>query len=468
MFWDRQKKQKIHLVGIGGSGMSGIAEVLLASGFEVSGSDLSSSSTIERLRHLGAVIYQGHAAEHLREVSCVVVSSAVSATNPEWQEARHQGIPVIQRAEMLAELMRLKRGIAVAGSHGKTTTTSMLGQILKALKPTVVVGGRLQHWNASSIVGRGSIFVIEADESDRSFLKFSPIFSLVTNVDSEHLDTYRNLDDIKKTFLEFLNRTAFFGVNWVNADCPNLESIRNEIVKPTLSFGFHENADLKIISCEYSTDKSYFGLAFKGEDLGRFELPVLGRHNVLNAAGAIGVALSLGISVRSIRQAIKNFVPADRRMQKHGESHQWAVIEDYAHHPAEIEAALESVQIAYPDREIFIFFQPHRFSRTEFLWNDFVRVLNQDSHRLWLMPIYAAHESAREGVSSYDLAKNLKDTKVVVLESLPDPRRFATEISQLTSRPLVVLVLGAAPLSSFAKLLSNELGALNSVSKRLG
>jgi UDP-N-acetylmuramate--alanine ligase len=467
MFWDRQEKQKIHLVGIGGSGMSGIAEVLLASGFEVSGSDLAATATTERLGQLGARVYEGHLADHLNEVSCVVISSAVSANNPEWQEARRRGIPVIQRAEMLAELMRLKRGVAVAGSHGKTTTTSMLGQILKVLKPTVVVGGRLQHWNASSIVGRGSIFVIEADESDRSFLKFSPIFSVVTNVDLEHLDTYRNIDDIKATFLEFLNRTAFFGMNWINADCPNLRSIRSSIVKPTMSFGFSELADLRIGSCDFLNQRAHFRLFFQGEDLGIFDLPVVGRHNVLNAAGAVGVALSLGMSARTIRQALKNFVPADRRMQRHGENERWAVLEDYAHHPVEIEAALESVQISYPNREILIFFQPHRYSRTEILWDDFIKVLNRPSHRLWLMPIYSAHESVREGVSSKELGNRLTDAKVEVLESLPDPRSFAIQLDREISGAFVVLVLGAAPLTDFAKSIAGELEKLNFVSQRL-
>lgn len=450
--------------------MSGIAEVLLASGFEVTGSDLHSSPITERLSQLGAKIFYGHKAEHIKDCSCVVVSSAVPANNPEWQEARKQSIPVIPRAEMLAELMRLKKGVAVAGSHGKTTTTSMIGQLLSSLRPTVVVGGRVQHWNASSLVGKGSTFVIEADESDRSFLKFSPVYSVVTNIDREHLDNYRDIQDIQACFLEFLNRTAFFGLNWINFDCPYLREIRPQILKPTKTYGFSENANLNIEDIEFINRKSYFRLIYEGNDLGRFELPVVGRHNVSNAAAAVGIALSLGLSVGGIRKNLKAFVPADRRMQIHFESSNWAVLEDYAHHPTEIDAALQSFRLLFPNRKKFVLFQPHRFSRTEFLWNEFVEVLKTAGDALWLLPIYAAHESSREGVNSQALAEALSDVlDVQYLEKLPEPAQFASDLySKAQDSPAAVLILGAAPsLTAYARDLSSSFDELAGIAQRL-
>lgn len=429
--------------------MSGIAEVLLATGFPVTGSDLHSSATTQRLQRLGAKIFKGHDAQNLENPTCIVVSSAISKSNPEWIEAKRRGVPIIARAEMLAELMRLKMGIAISGSHGKTTTTSMTGQVLRSLDPTVVVGGRLQHWDASSVVGKGTPFVIEADESDRSFLKFSPVYSVVTNIDREHLDTYKDLSDIEETFLEFLNRTAFFGMNWISADCPSLTKIRPRITKPTKTYGLSESADLRITDMNFSNRRSRFELQFDGNSLGEFEIPVMGIHNVLNATASIGIGLSLNLSVKSIQEALQKFVPADRRLQIHFESEEVVVVEDYGHHPTEIEATLGALNQMFPSAEILAFFQPHRFTRTHALFKDFAPSFEGKCSKVFLMPIYSAHEEPITGVSSESLAKTFTSVLVKVLKAVPDGSEVMDLVSS-NSKLKVVLILGAGPLTGLA------------------
>lgn len=441
--------------------MSGIAEVLLAQGFTVTGSDIHRSDTVMRLEKLGAQISIGHRAENLQDPTCVVVSSAIASSNPECVEARQRGIPVIPRAEMLAELMRLKLGVAVAGSHGKTTTTSMVGQVLRPLDPTVVVGGRLQHWNASTLVGRGSPFVIEADESDRSFLKFSPVYSIVTNVDREHLDTYKDLSDIEETFVDFLNRTAFFGMNWICGDCPSLRRIRDRIAKPTKTYGQSQDCDLRIMRVELLARSSAFDLSYHGELLGRFEIPVPGLHNVLNACGAIGVALSLGLSLSQIQEGLKDFVPADRRLQIHFENELMAVVEDYGHHPTEISATLSALRLMYPQREIWVLFQPHRYSRTQALFFDFAPSLEANADRVFLLPIYAAHEAPLAGVSVEALAKTFHKTPIETLSEVPKAQDVLDWLAKAEAKQRVVLVLGAGPLTQLANQLAREFENLN-------
>jgi UDP-N-acetylmuramate--alanine ligase len=462
MFWGRRQKMGVHLVGIGGSGMSGIAEVLLASDFRVSGSDLHLTPTTQRLIALGAQVFMGHAATNVTDPAVVVVSSAVPSENPEVREARRRGIPVIPRAEMLAELMRLKKGIAVAGSHGKTTTTTMLGQILRSIDPTVVVGGRVQHWGASSIVGKGSSFVIEADESDRSFLKFSPVYSIVTNIDLEHLDNYRDLDDIKQSFLEFLNRTAFFGENWINEDCAHLRSLRPFMTKPTKTYGFSESANLWIKDFEFRERRSYFECQYEGKRLGPFELPVVGKHNVSNACGAIGLALRLGVSEASIQRRLKSFVPADRRLQIHIETKRAAVLEDYGHHPTEVIAALEGARLLFPKATLKVIFQPHRFSRTKALWSEFLKCFQGRCEKLYLLPIYSAHESPIEGVSSERLAEELKSADLLTsltVEYRAEPPS-AQELLGETKEFSVFVVLGAGPLTKYSLQLKEAVSRL--------
>jgi len=439
--------------------MSGIAEVLLASDFRVTGSDLQMSAVTQRLIALGAQVFFGHAASNVSDPAVVVISSAVPADNPEVQEAKRRQIPVIPRAEMLAELMRLKKGIAVAGSHGKTTTTSLLGQLIRSLDPTIVVGGRLQHWDASSVVGKGSAFVVEADESDRSFLKFSPVYSIVTNIDLEHLDNYKDLSDIQNTFLEFLNRTAFFGENWISFDCPHLTAIRSRITKPTRTFGFGEGADLRIVSHRFENRRGIFSCVYEGKTLGPFELSVVGEHNLMNAAAAIGLALRLGVGETSIHKRLKTFVPADRRLQIHGEGvsasgTHWAVIEDYAHHPTELTAALSGVKLLFPQHRVVGVFQPHRYTRTHALWKEFTECFEGRVDELQLLPIYAAHENPIADVNSERLLKEIKGvSKKVLLAKTPQPEEFSVSSGQ----PVVFAVLGAGPLTKFAQALAESL-----------
>lgn len=450
MFWG--KETSIHLIGIGGSGMSGIAEILLALGIPVSGSDSSETATVSRLRGLGASISIGHRESAVVDPTCVVVSSAIPLDNPELLAARAKRIPVIPRAEMLAELMRLKLGIAIAGSHGKTTTTSMTGQFLRPLDPTVVVGGRLQHWNASSHYGQGAPFVIEADESDRSFLKFSPVYSVVTNIDREHMDTYSHFEDLRETFLSFINRTAFFGRTWICRDCPTLTSLLPRISKPVSTYGFHADSELRISLASFTPRNSFFELIWKGESLGEFELPVVGKHNVQNATAAIGLCLSLGVSLDLVKKAARDFIPADRRLQIHADNGHWAVIEDYGHHPTEIRATLEAVKLMYPERKMIVIFQPHRYSRTQALFDEFAPSLEESADTVILLPIYGAHESPINGVSSEALAKTFTKISPTVLPTKPT----AESMLSFFSSPSVCLVLGAGPLTSLAHDLAVE------------
>lgn len=429
--------------------MSGIAEVLLASGVPVSGSDISETAITRRLREGGASIFIGHSRENLKQPTCVVVSTAVSRDNIEYKTALELKIPVIPRAEMLAELMRLKLGIAVAGSHGKTTTTSMVGQFLKTREPSVVVGGRLQHWNASSLHGTGEPFVIEADESDRSFLKFSPVYSIVTNIDREHMDTYRDFDDLKGTFLDFMNRTAFFGRNWIGFDCPVLRDISASLSKPFSTYGIHPDSDLLITDIEMSPQGSIFSLSFHGRSLGRFSLPVVGLHNVKNAAGAIGVCLSMKMDLNIVRDACASFVPADRRLQVHFEDDSVAVVEDYGHHPTEIQATLDALHVKYPGRDISVVFQPHRYTRTRDLFNDFSSAFLGRAKDIVLLPIYSAHEKVIPGISSQSLAATFQ-AETFVYEHIPTLDELILRFEKSSSRPRVLLVLGASPLTTIA------------------
>jgi UDP-N-acetylmuramate--alanine ligase len=398
--------QRVHLVGIGGSGMSGIAEVLLASGYAVSGSDLKASSVTERLRHLGAAIYEGHRAENVRGAQVVVVSSAVAADNVEVVEAHKQKIPVIPRAEMLAELMRLKHGIAVAGAHGKTTTTSMVAAVLGAagLDPTFVVGGRVNHAGANAMVGKGEYIVVEADESDRSFLLLAPVVAVITTIDREHLDQYNSLEEIQQVFLQFANRVPFYGTAVLCLDEPNVQAIIPGIKRPVITYGTSTQSDLVISDVKLLGLSSEFRLTYRGDDLGTFHLPSPpGIHNVRNAAAAAAVALSLNIPAELIRAGLAKFAGVGRRFEVRGKFNGVTLIDDYGHHPAEIRATLEAAHgCAY--KRLLVLFQPHRYSRTKALWDDFSRSFNE-ADVLVMTEIYAAGEEHIEGVTGEKLAE---------------------------------------------------------------
>ena len=402
--------QRIHLVGIGGIGMSGIAEVLLTLGYSVSGSDTKPSTITERLQDLGATIYDGHKAENVQGAHVLVISSAVKADNPEVIEAHKQKIPVIPRAEMLAELMRLKYGIAVAGAHGKTTTTSMVASVLAAahLDPTFVIGGKVNQAGTTARVGRGEYFVVEADESDRSFLMFAPVVAVVTTIDREHLDQYSSLEDIQSAFIQFVNSVPFYGSTILCLDEPNVQAIIPSVKRPILTYGTSSQADLVISDIEMVGLGSQFRLTYKGDDLGMFQLPhPPGIHNVRNAAAAAGVALYLSVATDLIKEGLAKFAGVGRRFDIKGVVNDIVVVDDYGHHPAEIRATLEAARGCKFNR-LLVLFQPHRFSRTQHLWDDFTRAFNQ-ADILVLIDIYAASESPMPGVTSEALSNSIRD-----------------------------------------------------------
>jgi UDP-N-acetylmuramate--alanine ligase len=398
--------QRIHLIGIGGSGMSGIAEVLLSSGYAVSGSDLKSTPVTERLRKLGATVQEGHRAENVQGAHVVVVSSAVRQENVEVVEAHRLKIPVIPRAEMLAELMRLKYGIAVAGAHGKTTTTSMIAAVLAAagLDPTFVVGGRVNHAGSNAGVGQGDYIVVEADESDRSFLLLAPLIAAITTIDREHLDQYSALEEIQDAFLQFANRVPFYGSVVVCLDDPNVRAILPRVKRPVISYGTASNADLVISDVKLEGLGSEFHLTYRGEQLGQFRLPAPpGIHNVRNAAAAAAVGLALNVPADLLRDGLARFSGVGRRFEVKGEFSGITLIDDYGHHPAEIRATLEAAR-GCGFKRLVVFFQPHRYTRTRHLWDEFLRAFDQ-ADVLVITDIYAAGEAPIGGVASERLAE---------------------------------------------------------------
>jgi UDP-N-acetylmuramate--alanine ligase len=434
------KIQRIHFVGIGGIGMSGIAEVLLNLGYRVSGSDLKRSSGTDRLKGLGATIFEGHHATNIAGAEVVVTSSAINLGNPEVEEARRLHVPVIQRAEMLAELMRLKYGIAIAGMHGKTTTTSMVAAVLASggLDPTVVVGGRVDAMGSNARLGRSQYLVAEADESDRSFLKLSPILAVVTNIDREHMDCYRSMHDVKRAFLDFMDRVPFYGMVVACNDDPVLRRLFLKIRRRMVSYGTRKDSDFRITVNQTKKQKlgsasthvgaavlshpaalgaavartgasgtTRFTVHYRGNDLGEFRLHVPGVHNVLNATAAIAVGVGLEIAVPQIHEALENFRGVDRRFQVRGEAAGVTVIDDYGHHPTEIRATLAAAkECGY--RNIHVIFQPHRYTRTRDLMDEFATAFaNADS--LIVLDIYPASEQPIEGITGEALAQRIRD-----------------------------------------------------------
>ncbi len=389
--------------------MSGIAEVLLSLGFPISGSDLKLSPITERLVSLGARVYEGHAPANVDDATAVVISSAVSADNPEVQEAHRLQIPVIPRGELLAELMRLKYGIAVAGSHGKTTTTSMLATMLShsGLDPTVIVGGRLRPFGGSNArVGSSDFLVVESDESDGSFLKLSPIMAIVTNIDREHLDHYRDLDEIRGAFTEFVNKVPFYGAAVLCLDNDNVQRILPDVRRRTITYGTRAQADLHITEMMCSHFASDFRIRRRGEDLGAFRLQVPGAHNVLNATAALAIGLELDVPLEKMRAAFGEFAGVDRRFQVRGQERGITVIDDYGHHPTEIRSTLMAARQCRYQR-VHVIFQPHRFTRTFHLMDDFGRCFYQ-ADCVYVLDIYAASEQPIEGVSAEALVERIR------------------------------------------------------------
>ena len=403
-----QKKYHIHFVGIGGIGMSGIAELLLNLGYEVSGSDLKTTDITRRLAELGGVVYQGHHADQIQGADVVVTSSAVSPANPEAVAAEQASIPVIPRAEMLAELMRLKYGVAIAGAHGKTSTTSIVASVLARgnLDPTVVIGGKLKSIGSNALLGQGEFIVAEADESDGSFLKMSPAIAVVTNIDREHLDYYANLEAIKAAFLSFIDRIPFYGLAVLCLDNDHVQDIIPLIKKRYVTYGMAPQADIQAKKVVFKGLKSDFTVSFRGEELGRIKLNLPGMHNVYNAMASIAVGIELNMSFDLIKEALEKAEAVQRRLEIKGEIHGATVIDDYGHHPTEIKATLKALGDAWPDRRKIVVFQPHRYTRTRDLFDDFTRAFYQ-SDLLLVMPIYSAGEDKIDGVDGHDLCEDI-------------------------------------------------------------
>ncbi|HEX3321868.1 MAG TPA: UDP-N-acetylmuramate--L-alanine ligase [Terriglobales bacterium] len=444
--------QRIHFVGIGGIGMSGIAEVLLNLGYKISGSDLKKSPVTQRLASLGATVFEGHKAENVAEAEVIVVSSAVTEGNPEVMEARRLHLPVIQRAEMLAELMRLKYGIAVAGMHGKTTTTSMVAAVLAAggLDPTVVVGGRVDAMGSNARLGKSQYLVAEADESDRSFLRLSPIVAVITNIDREHMDTYRNIRDIKRTFLEFVERLPFYGVIVACNDDPVLRSVLRQMKRRVVTYGTRTGSDfsIKLLGSGPVANHrpvSRFTVRQHDAELGEFTLGVPGTHNVLNAAASIAVGLGLEVPIDAIRGALASFEGVDRRFQVRGEAAGIKVIDDYGHHPTEIRATLAAARQCGFNR-IHVVFQPHRFTRTQALLEEFASAFN-DADSLIVLDVYAASEDPIDGITGAFLAQRVRDVSGRNVVYMPSFAEATEKVTDLASSGDMILTLGAGSVS---------------------
>jgi UDP-N-acetylmuramate--alanine ligase len=465
------KIQRIHFVGIGGIGMSGIAEVLLNLGYKVSGSDLKTSAVTQRLASIGATTFEGHQAENIQGAEVVVTSSAIPAENPEVTEARKLHIPVIRRAEMLAELMRLKYGIAIAGMHGKTTTTSMVAAVLAAggLDPTVVVGGRVDAMGSNARLGKSQYLVAEADESDRSFLKLSPILSVVTNIDREHLDCYRNMRDVKQTFLDFMDRVPFYGMIVACKDDPILRKLLPEVQRRVMTYGTRRGSDflIKLGKVEQQSGEhrplSRFRVSYRGKQLDDFTLHVPGTHNILNATAAIAVGVGLDLPVENIRTALENFRGVDRRFQLRGKVAGVSVIDDYGHHPTEIRATLAAAkQCGF--RKIHVIFQPHRFTRTKTLLGDFAEAFH-DADTLCVLDIYAASEKPIEGISGEALSVRIREVTGQNVRYLRSFSEVVEVVSGGAAEGDMILTLGAGSVSQLGPVILEKLQARQSVGR---
>lgn len=437
------KIQKIHFIGIGGIGMSGIAEVLLNLGYQVSGSDLRESEITRRLTSLGGKIALGHQAENVCEADVVVTSTAIRAENPEVREAHRRLIPVIPRAEMLAELMRMKYGIAVAGTHGKTTTTSMVATVLShgGIDPTVVIGGRLDSLGSNAKLGQGKFLVAEADESDGSFLKLSPTIAVVTNIDADHLDYYRDLAQIKETFVDFINKVPFFGVAVLCLDDPNVQALIPQVKKRFVTYGFATQADFYATEVEHRAARTSFVVNRRGERLGTLSFRMPGRHNVLNALAAVTVAMELDIPFATVAEGFRDFGGVQRRFQTKFDAQGIMVVDDYGHHPAEIRATLAAARAGW-DRRVVAVFQPHRYSRTQALFDEFVTAFYQADH-LVVMDIYPAGEDPLPGVEAQALAEGIAGHGHKDARYLADADAVVAHLAGEVKAGDIVITLGA-------------------------
>ncbi len=455
----RHKVKHIHFVGIGGSGMSGIAEVLINLGFSVSGSDLADNTVTQRLKDMGATVHQGHATSNLNSADVVVVSTAVKEDNPEVLAARSRNIPVVPRAMMLAELMRFRQGIAVAGTHGKTTTTSLVASILAeaGMDPTFVIGGRLEAANTNARLGEGEFIVVEADESDASFLHLSPILAIVTNIDADHMDTYgHDFEQLKNAFVEFLQCLPFYGMAVLCVDDPNVRAILPRVTKPVMTYGFSEDARIRATNVRAEGSQMKFTVHRINGVTTSFDvtLNLTGTHNVLNALAAIAIASELNIPDAAIIKALADFKGVGRRFQRYGEiparnGGTFTLIDDYGHHPVEMQAVINAARGAFPNRRLVLAFQPHRYTRTRDCFEDFVRVLSS-ADAVLLTEVYSAGEAPIVAADGRSLARALRVTgkiEPVFMESTSELPEAILGVAQADD---VVIVMGAGSIGQVA------------------
>lgn len=458
--------QQIHFVGIGGIGMSGIAELLVNLGYKVSGSDLRDTDITRRLAHLGCTIYQGHDPAHVGSADVVVISSAVTKDNPELRQARELLIPVIPRAEMLAELMRLKYGIAVAGAHGKTTTTSMVANVLAqgGLDPTVVIGGKVNSLGSNAKLGQGRFLVAEADESDGSFMHLSPSIVVVTNIDAEHLDYYGNLECIKTTFLEFINKVPFFGTAILCLDDNHLPFLIPHVKKRYMTYGLTAQADFQARDVRPAGLGTVYTAYRTGQKLGRIELHVPGTHNVYNSLAALACGIELDIDFECIQAGLNQFSGVQRRLQIKGELNEIMIIDDYGHHPTEIKATLTAMRQCWEGRRLIVIFQPHRYSRTQALFSDFTRAFYQ-ADILIITDIYPAGETPIPGVDARDLVESIRSQGHKDVHFVGGLAEIPAHVSAMLREGDVVLTLGAGNIWRAGEELLSKIGNENRIKK---
>ncbi len=448
------RTRHIHMVGIGGIGMSGIAEILLIRGYTVTGSDNSLSDTTRRLEELGATIYKGHDEKNIENADVVVYTSAVKAgENVETKAALEKQIPVIKRAEMLAELMRMKYGIGIAGTHGKTTTTTLSGHVIQDgdFDPTIIVGGRVHSFDkTNAVVGSGDIIIVEADEFDRTFLRLSPSLAVITNIEAEHLDIYKDLEDVKRAFVEFANKVPFYGVVVVCLDDPAVRSILPEIERRTISYGFTPQAQVRAINIEKKGFYSSFTVLYEDDILGEIQLKAPGDHNVKNSLASVAVGLELGMPFEKIKSGLERFEGVYRRFQKKADANEILVIDDYAHHPTEVQATITAARSGWKDRRIIAVFQPHLYSRTQKMYQEF-GLSFFDAEVLVVTDVYPSREKPIEGVNGELISDTAKKFGHRNVNYVADKNRLPEELDKIAEPGDIVITMGAGDIYKYSE-----------------
>ena len=459
---EMRRVKRIHFVGIGGAGMGGIAEVLLNEGYQISGSDIGENQVVKRLKGLGASIVIGHQAENVDQASVIVVSTAINQDNPELVAAKQQRIPVVRRAEMLAELMRFRHGIAIAGTHGKTTTTSLISSIFAQgqLDPTFVIGGLLNSAGTNARLGSSRYLVAEADESDASFLHLQPMVAVVTNIDADHMETYQgDFEKLKDTYIEFLHNLPFYGLAVVCIDNPVIRELLPRISRQVITYGFSEDADVRAVNYQQSAGVSHFTVEIDGQEPLAMSVNLPGEHNVLNALAGVAVAKDEGVTNEAICQALSDFAGIGRRFEQLSklttEAGSMVLVDDYGHHPSEVKATIKAMRQGWPDKRLVMVFQPHRYSRTRDLYEDFVEVLSEvDS--LFLLDVYAAGETPLPTADSKSLARSIRQRGQVEPVYVSEPGKLAELLASQLQDNDMVITQGAGSIGAVAKNLADH------------